>query len=213
MRGRGIICTAVFGVVMARDVVDMEGVRGDVGDLSESAVLLRVKAKSSSFSEIEWRRGDRRREGEDDMLDASLMSVGASVDISVSASESVPEEDASLADDADDGGRSGRPSDGKKVSCETTGGALCACIRGPNSRCIELYNRAKGYNSTHNTPVTAFNTNITPLIATFCGGPSWRGWSYFSLYPTEPSCPLSTCRRLNTGSARLTNSLSSLSDE
>jgi hypothetical protein len=216
MRGRGIICTAVFGVVMARDVVDMDGVRGDVGDLSESAVLLRVKAKSSSFSEIEWRRGDRRREGEDDMLDASLMSVGASVDISVSASESVPEEDASLADDADDGGRRGRSSEGDKASCETRATALCAidpCLCSPNNRCIELYTRAKGYNSTHNTPVTTFNTNITPLIAIFCCDRSWRDWSYFSLYPTVPSCPLSTCRRLNTGSARLTNSLSSLSDE
>jgi hypothetical protein len=31
----------------------MDGVRGDVGDLRESAVLLRVNANSSSFSETE----------------------------------------------------------------------------------------------------------------------------------------------------------------
>jgi hypothetical protein len=34
------------------------------------------------------------------------MSVGANVDVSVSASESVPDEDTSLADDVDDKGRS-----------------------------------------------------------------------------------------------------------
>jgi hypothetical protein len=86
----------------------MEGVRGDVGDFNESAVRLRVNASNSSFSETEWRRGDLRRDGRDDILDASLMSVGARVEISVSASESVPDEDASLPDDADDTGRRAR---------------------------------------------------------------------------------------------------------
>src|ERR1700738_3528048 len=95
----------------------MEGVLGDVGDLSESAVLRRVKASNSSFSEMEWRRGDRRRDGEDDMLDASLISVGARVEMSVSASESVPDEDASLMDDADDEGRNAISSDGERKVC------------------------------------------------------------------------------------------------
>ena len=80
----------------------MEGVRGDVGDFNESAVRLRVKANNSSFSETEWRRGDLRSDGSDDILDVSLMSVGARVEMSVSASESVPDEDASLADDGED---------------------------------------------------------------------------------------------------------------
>lgn len=89
----------------------MDGVRGEVGDFRESAVLRLVKAANSSFSETEWRRGDRRREGQDDILDASLISVDVNVEISVSASESVPDEDTSLADDADDEGRNtGRPS-------------------------------------------------------------------------------------------------------
>ena len=42
------------------------------------------------------------------MVDASLMSVAARVEMSVSASDSVPDDDASLAEDADDGGRRGR---------------------------------------------------------------------------------------------------------
>ena len=46
----------------------------------------------------------------DDILDASLMSVGAIVEVSVSASESVPDEDTSLADDVDDKGRDRVPS-------------------------------------------------------------------------------------------------------
>jgi hypothetical protein len=41
------------------------------------------------------------------MLDASLMSVDASVETSVSASESVPEEETSLADEAEENGRKG----------------------------------------------------------------------------------------------------------
>ena len=86
----------------------MEGVRGDVGDFNESAVRLRVNASSSSLSETEWRRGDLRRDGRDDKLEASLMSVGARVEMSVSASESVPDEDASLPDDTDDADDSGR---------------------------------------------------------------------------------------------------------
>jgi hypothetical protein len=90
---------------------DMEGVLGEVGDFRESAVLRRVRAANSSFSETEWRRGLLRREGEEDMLDVSLMSVDARVEMSVSASESVPDEDISLAEDADDDGRNtGRPS-------------------------------------------------------------------------------------------------------
>ena len=44
----------------------------------------------------------------DDMLDASLISVDARVETSVSASESVPEEETSL---ADDDGRNGRLSE------------------------------------------------------------------------------------------------------
>jgi|SRR5438045_613574 len=89
----------------------MEGVRGDVGDFNESAVRLRVKANNSSFSETEWRRGDLRRYGSDDILDASLMSVGARVEMSVSASESVPDEEASLAHDAEDNGGKARLSE------------------------------------------------------------------------------------------------------
>ena len=90
----------------------IDGVRGDVGDLSESAVRRRVSAKSSSFSATDWRRAERRREeeeeedgGMEDMLEASLMSVKARVETSVSASESVPEEETSLADEE---GRKGR---------------------------------------------------------------------------------------------------------
>jgi hypothetical protein len=41
------------------------------------------------------------------MLEASLMSVGAIVEMSVSASESVPEEDTSLAEEAEENGRKG----------------------------------------------------------------------------------------------------------
>jgi len=95
----------VTGRVVKGVLEVIDGVRGDVGDFSESAVLRLVNASSSSFSEGVWRRGERRREGTEDMLDASLMSVGASVEISVSASESVPDEDASLADEAEDKGR------------------------------------------------------------------------------------------------------------
>jgi len=108
-------CTAVLGVVMGRGVSGdgevMDGVRGDVGDLRESAVLRRVNAANSSFSATDWRRGERRREegGMDDMLDASLISVDARVETSVSASESVPEEETSL---ADEDGRNGRLSEG-----------------------------------------------------------------------------------------------------
>ena len=83
----------------------IDGVRGDVGDFRESAVLRLVKANSSSFSEGVWRRGERRREGTEDMLDASLMSVAVRVETSVTTSESVPDEDASLADEAEDKGR------------------------------------------------------------------------------------------------------------
>jgi hypothetical protein len=85
----------------------MEGVRGEVGDFNESAVLRLVKANSSSFSEGAWSRGERRREGREDTLDASLISVGAIVEMSVSASESVPDEDKSLADEVADDGRIG----------------------------------------------------------------------------------------------------------
>jgi hypothetical protein len=89
----------------------MEGVRGDVGDFNESAVRLRVKASNSSFSEMEWRRGDLRSEGVENMLDDSLTSVAVRVEMSVSASDSVPEEDASLADEVDDDGRNCAPSE------------------------------------------------------------------------------------------------------
>lgn len=85
----------------------MEGVRGEVGDFNESAVLRLVKANSSSFSEGAWSRGERRREGREDTLEASLISVGAIVEMSVSASESVPDEDRSLADEVADDGRIG----------------------------------------------------------------------------------------------------------
>jgi hypothetical protein len=112
-------CTAVLGVVTWRSGVRadcgevMDGVRGDVGDLSESAVRRRVSANSSSFSATDWRRAERRSEeeeeeeegGMEDMLEASLMSVKARVETSVSASESVPEEETSLADEE---GRKGR---------------------------------------------------------------------------------------------------------
>ena len=54
IKGRGISCTAVLAVVMAKGVSGdcdvMDGVRGDVGDLRESAVLRRVNAANSSFS-------------------------------------------------------------------------------------------------------------------------------------------------------------------
>jgi len=90
---------------VAEVVEVIEGVRGEVGDFSESAVLRRVKANSSSFSATDWRRGERRREEAEVMLDASLMSVAANVETSVSASESVPEEDTSLAEEADENGR------------------------------------------------------------------------------------------------------------
>jgi hypothetical protein len=54
MSGRGINCAAVFGVVTGNGdvdaVEDIDGVRGDVGDFSESAVRLRVSANNSSFS-------------------------------------------------------------------------------------------------------------------------------------------------------------------
>lgn len=44
INGRGISWTAVLGVVTGRDVCgaweEMDGVRGEVGDLSESAVRL-----------------------------------------------------------------------------------------------------------------------------------------------------------------------------
>jgi hypothetical protein len=218
-RGRGISCIAVFGVVMGREVSgvweDIEGVRGDVGDFSESAVLRRVNANSSSFSEMEWRRGDRRREGEGDMLDASLMSVGARVEISVSASESVPDEEASLADDAADDGRSST-SDGENecASERTLEGVVIdfpLCV--PSNRCSELYTREKGYSSIHRSEENIVPTCITPLITTLVIRSWWRGWSYFSLYPTVLSCPFSICRRLKTGSSRLTNSLSSWSGE
>jgi len=114
INGRGINCTAVLGVVTANEVCVfdvMEGVRGEVGDFSESAVRRRLSAINSSFSEELWRRGERRREGIDEALDASLMSEGASVEMSVSASESVPEEDASLTDEEEDNGRRGKLSE------------------------------------------------------------------------------------------------------
>ena len=108
-------CTAVLGVVIGRgvngDCEVIDGVRGEVGDFRESAVRLRVNAANSSFSATDWRRGERRRRedgGIDDMLDASLISVDARVETSVSASESVPDDDSSL---ADDDGRNGRLSE------------------------------------------------------------------------------------------------------
>jgi hypothetical protein len=95
--GRGV--SVVFELI--------EGVRGEVGDFSESAVLRLVRANSSSLSEGAWSRGERRREGREDTLDASLISVGAIVEMSVSASESVPDEDRSLAEEVADDGRIG----------------------------------------------------------------------------------------------------------
>lgn len=115
----------------------MDGVRGDVGDLSESAVRRRVSANSSSFSATDWRRAERRREeeeeedgGMEDMLEASLMSVKARVETSVSASESVPEEETSLADEE---GRKGR------LSADTMSGGYVKMVelsRGDADECI-----------------------------------------------------------------------------
>jgi len=150
----------------------MEGVRGDVGDLRESAVLRRVNANSSSFSETEWSRGDRRSEGIEDMLEASLMSVAARVEMSVSASDSVPDDDASLAEDAEDGGRSGRLSvdvtSGNAEEIEASvslriGWAFRMCPL-DDSRLREPYTRANGYNRTQRTLVTTMKTDFIPLI-------------------------------------------------
>jgi len=108
-------------------------VRGDVGDLSESAVRRRVSANSSSFSATDWRRAERRSEeegGMEDMLEASLMSVKARVETSVSASESVPEEETSLADEE---GRKGR------LSADTMSGGYVKMVelsRGDTDECI-----------------------------------------------------------------------------
>jgi hypothetical protein len=71
----------------------------------------------------------------------------------------------------------------------------------PSNRWNELYTREKGYSSIHRTEETIVPTCITPLITTFVIRSWWRGWSYFSLYPTVLSCPLSTCRRLKIGSS------------
>ena len=109
----------------------MDGVRGEVGDFNESAVLRCVKANNSSFSEREWRRGDLRRDVDNDILDASLISVGATVEMSVSASESVPDEDTSLAEDADDSGRRAiswgdeKSGNGLAINC----GAICKGLK------------------------------------------------------------------------------------
>ena len=150
----------------------MEGVLGDVGDLRESAVLLRFNSNSSSFSETELRRGDRRREGMDDMLDASLMSVAARVEMSVSVSDSVPEVEASLAEDADDGGRSGRLSGdvtsgnaeeiGARVSGRT-GREFCICPL-DTSRLSVRYTRVKGNSRDQRTLIIAMKTDFSPLI-------------------------------------------------
>jgi hypothetical protein len=130
IRGRGISCTAVLGVVTGRDVwrvcEEIEGVRGEVGDLSESAVRLWVKANNSSFSETEWRRGDLLSKGIEVKPDTSLMSVDVRVEISVSASDSVPVDEASLANEAEDNGRKGRASgDVSSGNVEGIGGRGC----------------------------------------------------------------------------------------
>jgi len=104
-------CAAVLGVVTGKgDVAVVEvidGVRGDVGDFNESAVRLRVNASNSSFSATEWRRGERRggEEAAEVKLEVSLMSVAAMVEISVSASESVLDEETSLAEEVEEKGR------------------------------------------------------------------------------------------------------------
>jgi hypothetical protein len=201
-----------LGVVIANAVngvcEEMDGVRGDVGDLSESAVLRRVKARSSSFSDIDWRRGERRREGDEDILEASLISVGARVDTSVSASESVPDDEASL---ADDDGRRGISSDVNAFDVD--GIAEDICLFRSSNRFSELYTLANGKRSTHMRDVTMSLTYIAPLIMAVVG--RWRlvACSYFSLYPTLSSWPFSTCRRLRTASPGRENSLLSFSSE
>lgn len=63
------------------------------------------------------------------MLDMSLMSVDVRLEISVSASESVPVDDASLADEAEDSGRKGREW-GDVISGKVAGigGSVCEGI-------------------------------------------------------------------------------------
>jgi hypothetical protein len=108
------------------------------------------------------------------MVDASLMSVAARVEMSVSASDSVPDDDASLAEEADDGGRRGRLSDdvtsGNADEIEAsvslrTGWLFGMCLL-DDSLLREPYTRAKGYSMTQRTLVIAMKTDFTPLIRT-----------------------------------------------
>ena len=108
------------------------------------------------------------------MVDASLMSVAARVEMSVSASDSVPDDDASLAEDADDGGRRGRLSgDVTSGNADEIEGSVSLRIRWlfgmcplDNNLLREPYTRAKGYSMTQRTLVIAMKTDFTPLIRT-----------------------------------------------
>jgi hypothetical protein len=121
--GRGTSCAAVFDVVTGRAVVDVaeliDGVRGDVGDFKESAVLLRFKAINSSFSASDGcvRAVVGCDDVDDDREDISSGLEGevieAIVETSVSGSESVPEDEISLVDE-----ESGRSTSSEVAECE-----------------------------------------------------------------------------------------------
>src|SRR5271169_2992357 len=102
------------------------------------------------------------------MVDASLMSVAARVETSVSASDSVPDDDASLAEDAEDGGRKGRLSgditsgNAEEIEARVSGrmGRVFCMWPLDNSRLRELYARKNGYSNTQRTLVIAMRTDF-----------------------------------------------------
>jgi hypothetical protein len=101
------------------------------------------------------------------------MSVAARVEMSVSASDSVPDDDASLAEDAEDGGRMGRLSgdvtSGNAEEIEASvsgrmGRVLCRCPL-DNSRLSEPYTRENGYSNIQRTLEIAMKTDFIPLVS------------------------------------------------
>jgi hypothetical protein len=108
------------------------------------------------------------------MLEASLMSVAVRVETSVSASDSVPDDEASLAEDAEDAGRRGRLSadvtsgNAEEIEASVSGrmGRVFCMFRLDNSRLSELYTRANGYSNTQRTLIIAMKTDFIPLIST-----------------------------------------------
>ena len=81
------------------------------------------------------------------------------------------------------------------------------------NRLSELYPRAKGYIKAHRMPVRVVNNDFNPLKTIFGDRALRSGTGNFSLNSSVGPASFSTFLRRNKGSARVTRSVSSLSDE